>query len=166
MKNYSTLIRLGMLSIAATLVVGCKGDHKPNVSINDSFADESQPRTVENYFNRQAELGARDDGLLYETHFTDGKLNSLGVSKLNLITAGGNAGMTTVYLDIAKDNQYGARQDSVTEFFTKKGISSDTYKIVAGPNLGKGTPASVGISGLSKQSGDATAAGAAPVATK
>lgn len=147
------------LSFVAAVVIGCESENKPKLSVNDHFEADTAPRSVQGLFAQQQANGARQDGTLYAHHFTGNELNSLGRQKLELMTSGAERGPVAIYLDLAKDNTYGARESAVVAFVSSKGLASDAYSITPGANPNLGTPAVQGLNGLSKQQ-DAGASGA------
>ncbi len=154
MKTQNAPINVRILlavAIATVLIAGCKSDRQSTVWINDQFEPDNAPRATHNIFEQQTRIGARQDGTLYASHFTDGELNSLGVQKLDLATAGPERGVVNIYLSIPKDNAYAARESSVIAFLSNKGLASNSYTLNAGDNPGLGTPAVQGLNGLAKQ---------------
>ena len=161
MKLTTTKLRMqlsGML-FAAAMLTGCQ-QALDQAQINKQFQPDEEPRAVNNYFDQQTAIGSREDGMLYPCHFTDGKLNSLGRAKVARITGGAEAGKLTIYLNVPQDGSYGTEQTSVSDYLASRGVATNGYAPVAGPNPNGGAPAAQGLNGLAKiQAADGSAPG-------
>ena len=161
MKFTTTTLRMQIsgLLFAAALLTGCQ-QAIDQAQINKQFQPDEDPRAVNNYFDEQTAIASREDGMLYPCHFTDGKLNSLGRAKVARITGGAETGKLTIYLDVPQDGSYGAEQASVNDYLASRGVASNGYSLVAGPNPNGGAPAAQGLGSLAKmESGDGAAGG-------
>src|SRR6476469_4930405 len=85
-----------MAWLAAALVVlgagGCKSTPekddtapKAKVDVHDEFRQDAENERVTRFVDIQSSNGARNDAMLYPSHFTGGHLNSLGRSKVLLM---------------------------------------------------------------------------------
>jgi len=154
MKTLNAPINFRLLlavTTATVLLAGCQQSKRSMQGMNDKFEPDDKPRSVTAIFDQQHRNGARQDGMLYAGHFTDGELNSLGRQKLDMMTSGPERGIVNVYMSVPKDNAYAARESSVIAFLSTKGLASNSYTLTAGDNPGTGAPAVQGLNGLAKQ---------------
>ena len=159
MNMHTTRKTFSIVIFAAGILVGCEGQSKPALSVNDVFVPDDQPRSLDALYAQQTANGAREDGTLYPQHFTDGQLNSLGYRKLAAMLYGPETGKLAVYLDVPSDAGYAACESSVTTYLTQKGLASNAFTITAGANPNTGAPAAPGLAALAKQSKSGGAAG-------
>ena len=155
MKLYTARIALSLSTLAVAAIVGCK-DSGTTPFINDQFQADDAPRSVDLLMAQQTANGAREDGTFYASHFSNGKLNSLGYAKLSKMAHGDADGQTklAIFIDL-KGDAFTAASDSVTAAMTHAGYASDAFTITSGFNPNVGASAEQGLRGLSKQSGSA-----------
>jgi hypothetical protein len=165
--NTHTLCKyLNVIIFTVTLLAaGCAKQEKIKLSVNDNFRPDDEPRSVDAIWRQQTANAARADGTLYAHHFTGAALNGLGKQKIDSAFYGPDAGKVALYIDVAKDVTYGAREQSVLDYLTHKGLAAEAYTVTAGPNLTAGTPAAQGLKALESQNSGTTES-ASPTAAK
>ena len=153
MKLYTARIALSLSTFAVAAIVGCK-DSGTTPFINDQFPADDAPRSVDLLMAQQTANAAREDGTFYASHFTAGRLNSLGYAKLSKMAHGDADGQAklAIFIDL-KGDAFTAAHDSLTDALTKAGYASDAFSITAGANPNVGAPAVSGLRALDKQSG-------------
>lgn len=152
-------IDLLALAVCCLPIVGCK-DNK-EVRQGEVFPAEDEIRAVDSFAAAQAASGAREDATLYRHHFDGGRLNSLGQSKLHLMTTGRPSDEAViVYLDLSpKDPRLAERRRAVEIYFKDAGIAADRLTINDGPNPENVHPASSSLSRLAKTESGSTVNG-------
>src|SRR5436305_6356743 len=82
-KKFTGMERvMAVAGLGIVLLAGCQ--NQPEVG-GETFRPEDEPRAIQRFVTAQAAAGARADGMLYESHFDDDHLNSLGQDKLDLM---------------------------------------------------------------------------------
>lgn len=127
------------LVIAGALVgvlAGCHQPRDPNRVHGEVFAPEGTLRDTNKFMMAQAAAGARSDATLRKVHFDAGRLNSLGMAKLDLMLQDERvADPLIVYLDIAKDDAFRPdREDAVTAYLRDHGLSGAQVQLEQGFN--------------------------------
>src|SRR3982751_789407 len=93
----------------------------------------------------QASDGARADATLHGCHFDPGgtptSLNSLGEEKLELMLLADASLPMVVYLDVAKDETYAAREQAVRVYLKDRGLTEAQVTLVNGQNKYNTNPA-------------------------
>ena len=147
----ATLLTASILSLIGMSTAGCGTDGSYD---KDFFP--SGDRQVAKIENAQAAAGARSDATLSPANFDGGALNSLGQSKLDLITSSlPDEGPVTIYLDVPTDGPLAqARKDAVTSYLTDSHLTPDQFTLVEGPNTATWTPAASALTNMSKTETD------------
>src|SRR3954462_1291732 len=78
--------KLIFLALAAATISGCTRSSHHETSY-ELFGPEKEIKDMDRFAAAQSAAGARHDGMLYSHHFSGSELNSLGRSKLHLMTA-------------------------------------------------------------------------------
>jgi hypothetical protein len=161
-KNHPTTnLKWAALLAAAMLLAttGCqsntdKAAEQPRILHGEQF-DPEQSKSVANAADAQIAAGAKADGMLEADHFHGTKLNSLGESKLHLITKGTAAtDPVVVYLDIPADG-IAARKPAVVAYLKNNEHLTDArIKVVDGANPDDNTPTAYNLSQIYKSKGD------------
>jgi hypothetical protein len=155
----ATLLTAAILSALGLSTAGCGTDG----SYEKDFFPQGQ-REVTQIENAQAAAGAKNDAELTTAHFDGGALNSLGQTKLDLITSSlPDQGPVTIYLNVPTDGPFAqARKDAVSTYLTDSHLTTDQFKLVDGPNDATWTPSAVALTNMGKtetESGAAAASG-------
>jgi hypothetical protein len=142
--------RIHLIAFAIGCLIGCQD--KKEVRQGEVFPPEDELRAVDVFAAAQAAQGAREDATLYRHHFDAGKLNSLGQSKLHLMTTGRPGDEPViVYLDLSeKDPMLSRRRQAVEGYLKDSGIAADRITLKTGPNLDNLHPAAPGLSRMNK----------------
>jgi hypothetical protein len=163
-KNHPTTttnLKWAALLAAAVLLAtaGCQSNNdkaaeQPKILHGEQF-DPEQSKSVSNVADVQAAAGAKADGMLDADHFHGNKLNSLGESKLHLITKGtATTDPVVVYLDIPADG-IAARKPAVVAYLKNNEHLTDArIKVVDGANPDDNTPTAYNLSQIYKSKGD------------
>ena len=144
MKTKTTLALLATLSLSG--LIGCQTDQS---SLQDFFPDK-QERKVNQFVDSQTTAGARQDAMLQDCHFTGGKVNSLGESKLDLMMPDEQDADLWVYVNLPAGEMTTARKDSVSDYLHYRGLDASHVKMVDGPNPNTLSPAAPGVAALVK----------------
>jgi hypothetical protein len=149
----ATFLTASLLSALSLSAAGCGTDGSYD---KDFFP--SGDRQVTKTEEAQAAAGARSDATLSLAHFDGGALNSLGQSKLDLITSNlPDEGPVTIYLDVPADGPLAqARKDAVAAYLTDSHLTPDQFSLVDGPNNATWTPAASALTNMSKTETDST----------
>ena len=144
-----------LLAMALIGVTGCHHDSPPAPDRADAFASEPAVPPARQFVTAQAAIGARDDATLRAMHFDDGRLNSLGRQKLDLMTQDEDASQgIVVYLDLPPDGPVKVARDSITDFLKSLGVADAQIRFEEGPNPSASAPALRSIDGLHQLSDD------------
>src|SRR5262245_3500224 len=134
------------IPLMLTLFGGCAWD---NSEPKDFIAPPDASRSTNQFIAVQSALGAADDAILHDVHFTDGRLNSLAENKLEKLVPADLDTHVTVYLNVRPET-LDARKDAVTGFLGAHGVSESHLKVEAGTNPRRTTPAAAGLATLSR----------------
>lgn len=138
-----------------------------NPACSDAFppgTDVDSPRRI---VQAQAAAGACADATLYNVHFDDCQLNSLGQSKLQLMLEARTPGIPmVVYVDTPADSPlWAARTQCVRACLAKANLPESQLKLVAGINPQTLTPAKDLLDRLPKTESGSAVNPNAPAAT-
>jgi hypothetical protein len=164
--TFRTTMRVTMLLAGATAALaGCES--KPKAEPEPLEARESKPgneffvnrtpRSSQAFANAQAAAGARHDATLGSQHFDGTELNSLGRTKLNLMTTDRDeAGdrELSVYLNFAETESMEARREAVMTHLRSRGLADEDVKFVSGINPHTRTAAEPSLSRLPRTDSD------------
>jgi hypothetical protein len=148
--HQSAVRRWAPLAAAALAVATCGGcQHRQESRVNGGdFRPEGETRSVQRFAEVQMAAGARTDATLRTYEFDCGDLNSLGRQKIDLLLKDDNAcSPLVVYLDVKQDENYAARQESVTAYLKDRGLTASQVKLVAGPNTTNLSPTGPALRG-------------------
>ncbi len=145
MKISLNLILLGGLMLAG----GCTVGNNTEESYLNQFVKDGEPRRVQNIYDAQAAVGAREDGMLRAWDFDGKDLSPLGREKLSSIVAADSFDTIKVYLDVKSDT-FAGRKQSVVAFLQDKGVADSHMAVIEGVNERALTPAAAGINGYAK----------------
>lgn len=147
--NTSTLIKIAVMTVL--LSAGCaRQDAAPPAPIGN-FQPDDQPRAIDALADAQASVGARDDGMLREQHFTGPRLNSLGREKLiaMLNTPESHVERLTIWLALDPDAEFfNERRAQVKRFLADAGLDDDHAVVSIGANPRSWKPAQPQITRL------------------
>jgi len=132
----TTLLIAATAAAATVLALGCT-NNKNEEAQNALFKPEGQER-VSKFVDVQASNGARADGMLYAHHFTGGRLNSLGRSKVLLMLedCGENCEPVVVHLVDAGEGDLLAQRKASVELYLKTADGPNTLALhPSGPNI-------------------------------
>jgi hypothetical protein len=142
-------ITLPIISIALTgaSLIGCA---KTEVS-HKLFQRESEVHDMDRFAAAQSAAGARQDGMLYAHHFSGTELNSLGRSKLHMMTTDKPAAEPlAVYLNTNNDPLAQDRQTTIAKYLQEHGLAAADVQIKTGANPNASYSASSGLIRYSK----------------
>jgi hypothetical protein len=116
------------------------------------FQSENDVRQFDKFARASAAAGAAEDGTLYPSDFTAGRLNSAGREKLDLMLAGHHGSEPlVVYLSVPeKDAMTAARRDAVQSHVNASGASVAKLDLRLGANPTLYTPAAPAMANLHK----------------
>ena len=115
------------------------------------FERESEIHDMDRFAAAQSAAGARQDGMLYAHHFSGTELNSLGRSKLHLMTQDKPATEPlAVYLNTSSDPLAHEREVAIGKYLSEHGLSGSEVQIKMGANPRAAYPASGGLARYSK----------------
>src|SRR4051794_11780446 len=130
----------------------------------DQFPREDEPRQMHRVFDAQAAAGARADATLHACHFDTGGtptgLNSLGEEKLELMLIADTNLPMVIYLDVAKDETYAAREQAVRVYLKDRGLTDAQVTLVNGQNKYKTGSAAARLKAAEAVEGVGAAGGA------
>jgi len=134
------------LALAAITLSGCTKEVSHKL-----FEQETEIHHMDRMNSAQAAAGARQDGMLYAQHFAGPELNSLGRSKLHLMTQDKPAtDPLVVYVNTSDDPQSQARQTAVAKYLAEHGLASAEVQIKTGMNPNAAFPAASALIRYSK----------------
>ena len=109
------------------------------------------------FFTAQNQNGAAKDATLQPVHFTQGKLNSLGRNKLDLmLNCDEVEGPVTLFLNVPADDTFkAARQDAVVAYLKTKGLGESDVTFKAGVNAENDYPVARSVVAMNKMSSSA-----------
>jgi hypothetical protein len=135
-----------IIFLAAMCLTGCFKEVSQK-----HFARESEIHDLDRITSAQASAGASHDGMLYAHHFSGSELNSLGRSKLHLMSQSKPAtDPLVVYLNTRDDPASQARQGAIARYFAEHGLPAADVQVKAGPNPNAAFLASSGLIRYSK----------------
>src|SRR5437868_14500035 len=117
------------MALAGVTITGCA---KTEVS-HSLFQRESEVHDMDRFAAAQSAAGARHDGMLYAHHFAGTELNSLGRSKLHLMTTDKPATEPlAVYLNTSNDPLSADRQAAITKYLEGHGLAAADIQVKTG----------------------------------
>ena len=163
--NKTTVLAVAALAIALGATTGCSSTKKKEPVAkakkqdsfqSDFFATESHQRAVDRFVEVQAAEGAKEDAMLFASHFDGNELNTAGQAKLNLILRNQSPQQPmVVYLSLApNDGLAGARRSAVERFVKDSGIAIASLDLREGDNPEMLTTASTNLRNLRKTDSD------------
>jgi hypothetical protein len=154
-RTHPTTATWTLMAVASLLAIGsttgCKSDKaQPAVVHGEEFVRADATRNVGCISQAQAASGAKADGMLYDRNFHGEKLNSLGMTKLDLIVKGTPAGdPVVVYLNVPQDGLE-TRRPAVLAYLKEGGLKEEQIKLIDGSNPTNTTPSAMSMSKLYK----------------
>ena len=147
-------IKLAFLA-AALAAVGCAEHTQPD----PEFPADNAIRSPRRFAEVQRANGARNDGNLYEVHFTDDAVNSLGRAKLeSMISDDETVRPVTIHMIALKDMSVTVRRmESVTAYLKDAGLTDAQIKFETGLKPGNYHPAAPELANLQKMETGAAA---------
>jgi len=130
---------------------------KKEESFQPEFFDSpTQQRSVDRFVEVQAAEGAKEDGMLFATHFDGDELNTAGQAKLNLMMRNlSPREPMVVYMSLApNDPMAAARRSAVEQYVKDSGIAVAHLDIKEGDNPNMRTTASANLHNLAKTDSD------------
>src|SRR4051812_41478667 len=142
--------KLMILALAAAGFAGCSRS-QPHETSYELFGSDKEVKDMDRFAAAQSAAGARQDGMLYAHHFSGAELNSLGRSKLHLMTLDKPvAEPLAVYLNTTNDPLAHERESSITKYLQGEGLASADMQIKMGANPRITYPAASGLIRYSK----------------
>ncbi|HEV8378951.1 MAG TPA: hypothetical protein VGP99_08885 [Tepidisphaeraceae bacterium] len=133
-------------ALASATFTGCKQEVSHKL-----FQRETEIHDMDRFAAAQSAAGARQDGMLYSHHFSGTELNSLGRSKLHLMTLDKPATEPlAVYLNTTNDPLAHERETTIGKFLQDHGLTASDMQIKMGANPRAAYPASSGLIRYSK----------------
>ena len=152
-NKIKTRLVFGIAAVGMLLLTSaCQTDS----SSEKDFFPADNDSAVKKVSDAQAAAGAQDDATLYPSHFDGSELNSLGQSKLDLITSTlPDNGPVTIYLEAATGSSVPAdvakgRTTAVTQYLLNSHLTDDQFKLVDGPNTKLTTASGSALANYSK----------------
>ena len=138
-----TLIAFAFAGVA---ICGCQQEVSHKL-----FERESEIHDMDRFAAAQSAAGARQDGMLYAQHFSGAELNSLGRSKLHLMTQDKPATEPlAVYLNTSNDPLAHERETAIGKYLQEHGLTASDMQIKMGANPNATSPAAAGLMRYSK----------------
>ena len=135
-----------MILVACAALGGCKQEVSHQL-----FARESEIHDMDRFAAAQSAAGARQDGMLYAHHFSGSELNSLGRSKLHLMTLDKpSTEPLAVYLNTTGDPLAHEREAAIGKYLQEQGLVASDVQIKMGANPRAGYPSASGLIRYSK----------------
>jgi hypothetical protein len=153
------------LSFLASLAAcGCAEHTQPSMD----FPAEGTVRPHQRMAEIQRSTGARHDGNLYASHFTDDALNSLGRAKLDSMLGDDESvrPLTIHMAPTADRSDLMRRIEAVTAYLKDNGLSDQQMHFVSGLNDGSYHPAAPDLANLRKTNTEAAPTGGVTSATE
>ena len=134
--------------LAALAACGCAEHTQPSMD----FPDEGTVRPHQRMAEIQRSTGARHDGNLYASHFTDDALNSLGRAKLDsMLSDDESIRPLTIHMAPTADRSALMRRiEAVTAYLKDNGLSDQQMHFVSGLNDASYHPAAPALANLHK----------------
>ncbi len=155
MTNTQTLNTTLIIAVIVLATAGCSRK-------NDFFPKADTYRPSQKMVDVQVATAARENGNLYDCHFSDTALNALGRQQLDAVVRGkqGN-GPVVVHLQAGNDHDHVVRRmEAVAAYLKESGLQDDQIVFSDKFNDSSYSPAAVGLATLGKTD-TATADGAA-----
>src|SRR5205814_10595664 len=120
-----TLTSLFVITLAGASLSGCHEEVSQKL-----FERESEIHDMDRFAAAQSAAGARQDGMLYAHHFSGAELNSLGRSKLHLMTEDKPATEPlAVYLNTNNDPLAHERETTISKYLQEHGLTATEMQI-------------------------------------
>jgi hypothetical protein len=132
--------------IAGATLAGCHQEVSEKL-----FERESEIHDMDRFAAAQSSAGARQDGMLYAHHFSGAELNSLGRSKLHLMTLDKPATEPlAVYLNTTNDPLAHERETTISKYLQEHGLTATDMQIKMGATPRATSPSASGLIRYSK----------------
>ena len=140
-----------------------KKEKKPESFHPDFFGPESEQRTVDRFVEVQAAEGAKEDAMLFGSHFDGDELNTAGQVKLSLMLRNHSPRQPLiVYMALPPNDPFAAgRRSAVEDFVRQSGIAVAKLDLRDGDNPDLRTNAARNLANLPKTDSGPRAGGAA-----
>jgi hypothetical protein len=133
-------------TLAAATLAGCHQEVSHKL-----FERESEIHDMDRFAAAQSAAGARQDGMLFAQHFSGAELNSLGRSKLHLMTQDKPATEPlAVYLNTSNDPLAHEREAAIGKYLQEHGLTASDMQIKMGANPQATWPAASALMRYSK----------------
>jgi hypothetical protein len=133
-------------TLASATLTGCKQEVSHKL-----FERESEIHDMDRIAAAQSAAGARQDAMLYARHFSGAELNSLGRSKLHLMTLDKpSTEPLAVYLNTTNDPLAHERETAIGKYLQGEGLAAADVQIKAGANPHATYPSASGLIRYSK----------------
>jgi hypothetical protein len=131
-------------------------DKQPDAFQREFFETGASQRAVDRFVEVQAAEGAKEDAMLFASHFDGNELNTAGQAKLNLMLRNQSPQQPmTVYLSLGpNDAMAGARRSAVEKYVKDSGIAVASLDVKEGDNPDTRTTASSNLRNLRKTDSD------------
>jgi hypothetical protein len=162
-KNAGKSVAVVTSAVAAAVLlsgaVGCSSKKKPTKEETyqaDFFPSESEQRSVDRFIEVQAAEGAKDDAMLFASHFDGNELNTAGQVKLNLMLRNQTSRQPmVVYLNLPQgDTLVSARRTAVEQHIKDSGVAIASLEVKEGDNPAMLTNANTNLRNLPKTDSD------------
>src|SRR5215212_9931292 len=115
------------------------------------FERESEIHDMDRFAAAQSAAGARQDGMLYAHHFSGAELNSLGRSKLHIMTLDKpSTEPLAIYLNTTNDPLAHERETAIGKYLQDHGLGATDIQIKTGANPHATSPSAAGLIRYSK----------------
>ncbi len=144
------IIFLTAVPLAALVLGGC---NTAGEAPGETFWSDGDVHSIQRIADVQIARAARNDGMLYATHFSGDDLNSLGRQKVaSMLQANDTAGPVVVYLSLGEidDAALNGRRASVESYLAARGLREGDWRIENGINPNSASPAADSIAGMAK----------------
>jgi hypothetical protein len=143
-------MRIILPVITITLAGATLGGCTKEVS-HKHFERETEIHDMDRFAAAQSAAGARQDGMLYAHHFSGTELNSLGRSKLHIMTLDKPATEPlAIYLNTTNDPLAHERETAIGKYLQDHGLTATDMQIKMGANPHATTPSAAGLIRYSK----------------
>ena len=133
-------------TLAGASFVGCNKEVSHKL-----FERETELHDMDRFAAAQSGAGARQDGMLYHHHFSGSELNSLGRSKLHLMSQDKPATEPlAVFLNTTNDSLAHERETAIGKYLQEHGLAAADVQIKMGANPRAGHPSASGLIRYSK----------------
>jgi len=143
-------------ALLPALVLGCSHDKKKEARHDDFFPQEGSVRQVDKFLEIQAAEGAKEDAMLFASHFDGEELNTSGQTKLHLMMRDRSPRQPlVVYMNLGVEDKLAkARRSAVEQYLKYSGATMARVEFQDGDNPYMRSTAATGLRNLRKTDSD------------